>query len=176
MKIRMLFADARRRISDVNHMPAMLDIFDDESDRHMMRRFELTRAADDKPLYIEREAVPPLPYHVEQCPQCKMQQGLTAGLVDAIVVPREPGTLRAALISASERMLKSRARPHEEFHSPECPKWVTHGQRACRCGAAPTEGMFEDALEPDEMEGRDVVSETTEAVLAESLSPGNSGD
>ena len=90
MKVRMLFADARRRISDVNHMPAMLDIFDDESDPHMMRRFELTRAADDKPLYIEREAVPPLPYHVSQCPQCQEAQS-GQGRMDVLVVPREAG-------------------------------------------------------------------------------------
>lgn len=37
-------------------------------------------------------------------------------------------------------------RPMVELHNPRCPKWTSQGRRACRCGTALTEGVFEDAL------------------------------
>jgi hypothetical protein len=47
----------------------------------------------------------------------------------------------------SERMLADHGGgPPIEFHHPECPKILTKGERACRCGAAPTEWIFEEAL------------------------------
>lgn len=33
-----------------------------------------------------------------------------------------------------------------ELHNPECPKWLWRGARACRCGVAPLEEIFEDEL------------------------------
>ena len=39
-------------------------------------------------------------------------------------------------------------RPPHEFHSPACPKWLTKGKKACRCGACPLEAIFEDAMAP----------------------------
>ena len=34
--------------------------------------------------------------------------------------------------------------PRIELHHPECPKWVTQGKRACRCGTCPVEAAIED--------------------------------
>jgi len=33
-------------------------------------------------------------------------------------------------------------KPYVEIHHPECPKYVTQVKKACRCGAAPLEGVL----------------------------------
>jgi len=37
--------------------------------------------------------------------------------------------------------------PPIEVHHPRCPKILTRCRKACRCGAAPTEAIFEDELD-----------------------------
>lgn len=44
-------------------------------------------------------------------------------------------------------MLKDHGGPDIELHHFKCPKITSGGVKACRCGAAPLEAIFEDALE-----------------------------
>jgi hypothetical protein len=57
-------------------------------------------------------------------------------------VPMTPERFR----EVSERMLAEHGEPEHEYHHPQCPKILTKGERACRCGAAPLEAVFEDEL------------------------------
>lgn len=61
----------------------------------------------------------------------------------AETVPLTAETFRAALKAMNEW----RPRPNFELHNPRCPKILTNARLACRCGANPTEGIFEDELE-----------------------------
>ena len=49
-------------------------------------------------------------------------------------------------VEICEKMLADHGGPRREYHSPTCPKILTQGERACRCGAAPTEAIFEDTF------------------------------
>jgi hypothetical protein len=51
------------------------------------------------------------------------------------------------LEEAAEMMLKDHGGPDIELHHFKCPKITSGGVKACRCGAAPLEAIFEDALE-----------------------------
>ncbi len=45
---------------------------------------------------------------------------------------------------AFEIIGRFRARPPIVYHHSTCPKILTQGTKACRCGAAPVEALFED--------------------------------
>ncbi len=53
-----------------------------------------------------------------------------------------PDGIAEALRSRAERF----EGPPVELHNPECPKLLSEGRRACRCGTAPLEAVFEDGL------------------------------
>src|SRR5687768_8958060 len=36
--------------------------------------------------------------------------------------------------------------PEVELHHPQCPRWTTQGQKACRCGTNPLEALLEDDM------------------------------
>ena len=48
---------------------------------------------------------------------------------------------------AAELIRNNYGEPEIEYHSPRCPKLLSEGKMACRCGACPLEAVFEDALE-----------------------------
>jgi hypothetical protein len=61
---------------------------------------------------------------------------------------RSGGVLTRELFEQGlQAMLNWKPQPDIEYHDPCCPKWLTHGQKACRCGVAPLEAVFEDELE-----------------------------
>lgn len=62
---------------------------------------------------------------------------------EGMAAPLTLETFRAA----HKAMKEWRPTPHVELHSPRCPKILTKARLACRCGANPTEGIFEDELE-----------------------------
>jgi hypothetical protein len=67
-----------------------------------------------------------------------------SGDVYANVTPK-PLTLED--IERAMQLVEERAPvPWEEIHHPRCPKITSRGERACRCGSAPTEAAFEDEL------------------------------
>lgn len=51
---------------------------------------------------------------------------------------------RADIERAAKHLLANYGGPRQEFHNPKCPKILTRGEKACRCGDSPTEGMFDD--------------------------------
>ena len=61
---------------------------------------------------------------------------------------------RERLEAAAERIRQNYGNPVEEFHHPRCPKIVSAGKKACRCGACPLESILEDDLERMERDGK----------------------
>ena len=62
---------------------------------------------------------------------------------------QEQGVLTPELFESMRKKMMEMPPPGPpmEYHNPRCPKWLTQGKKACRCGAAPMEGIFEDELE-----------------------------
>lgn len=60
----------------------------------------------------------------------------------------KPQCLTRALLEEAIEYERTRAQAPlpMEFHHPECPKLLTNGSKACRCGTAPLEAVFEDEL------------------------------
>lgn len=55
---------------------------------------------------------------------------------------------REEFVALAERIAnETRPRVQVELHHPRCPKYLTRGEKACRCGTAPLEAAFEDALD-----------------------------
>lgn len=66
----------------------------------------------------------------------------------------------------SERILADHGGgPPHEFHDPKCPKLLTNGEKACRCGARPLEAIFEDANAADALPVVPII--TNDAAAAE---------
>jgi hypothetical protein len=63
------------------------------------------------------------------------------------VFTTEGRLMEEELVEAAELAKKDFGRLGHEYHSPKCPKITTQGKKACRCGAAPLEAVFEDELE-----------------------------
>lgn len=53
---------------------------------------------------------------------------------------------REMIEEAYRRCVKSFGTVYTELHHPRCPKFVTQGEKACRCGACPMEALLEDDL------------------------------
>lgn len=89
MKVRMLFADQRRRISDVKHLPVNLYVTDDEVSPHRLRWFELRQDSQGKPLYTEVDSRPPQFDHVARCKECRQAEREAEKMCDCDPPPAE---------------------------------------------------------------------------------------
>jgi hypothetical protein len=68
-------------------------------------------------------------------------------MADSILIAEGRPLTREDLERAADLIRQNYGRVEPELHHPKCPKYLTQGKKACRCGACPEEAAFEDELE-----------------------------